>query len=361
MEHLNCQAYIKGETLCVGFSETPLMFSEMQYPVGDGATDFSMLPENLVRRVFGTFRTEFLHSIEKQDTTDEFSSLLVDYTKAFSNMNAYFNFYMEIYAAFLVCLRIKEQNIKKLFTNFLLKNADGVDIESVDFTDADEASLWGAYAFIDDIKIRQARLKEDYEAISSSAGDLESLTQMQRLYILSRQDRNYLTCEFKTRLQPNYSDIPNMEDIVQIKTTLLENKVDIVEMVEIQNLDDLLSYEMYHTLKSNLLIRKCKYCGEFFIVRGRIDTEYCDRVKEGEVKPCSIIGATRSYWGSKMEDPVHIEFQKAYKRNHSRQRVGKMTQNEFYEWSEEARMKRGECEAGALLLAEFKEWLGNKL
>jgi len=77
-------------------------------------------------------------------------------------------------------------------------------------------------------------------------------------------------------------------------------------------------------------------------------------------KPCSIIGATRSYWGSKEGDAVYTEFQKAYKRNHSRQRVGKMTQLEFYEWSEEARQKRDECEAGNLPLAEFKTWLGNK-
>jgi len=61
-----------------------------------------------------------------------------------------------------------------------------------------------------------------------------------------------------------------------------------------------------------------------------------------------------------MDDPIYVAFQKAYKRNHSRQRVGKMTQKEFYEWSEEARHKRGECEAGRLTLDEFKAWLGNK-
>jgi len=37
-----------------------------------------------------------------------------------------------------------------------------------------------------------------------------------------------------------------------------------------------------------------------------------------------------------------------------------MTQQEFYEWSEEARQKRGECEAGRLALGEFSAWLGNK-
>ena len=131
-------------------------------------------------------------------------------------------------------------------------------------------------------------------------------------------------------------------------------------MVDIETLDDLIGFELYHTLKLDLRLRKCKHCEQFFIVRGRVDIEYCDRIKAGETKPCSIIGTTRNYWGGKMDDPIHVAFQKAYKRNHSRQRVGKMSQNEFYEWSEEARLKRGECEAGRLTLDEFKAWLGNK-
>ena len=120
----------------------------------------------------------------------------------------------------------------------------------------------------------------------------------------------------------------------KIKSTLFENKVDVVEMVDIETLNDLLRFELYHTLKRDLPIRKCKYCNEFFIARGRVDIEYCDRKKPGETKPCSIIGASRNYWDGKMDDPIYVAFQKAYKRNHSRQRVGKMTQNEFYEWSE---------------------------
>ena len=68
----------------------------------------------------------------------------------------------------------------------------------------------------------------------------------------------------------------------------------------------------------------------------------------------------KNYWDSKVDDPIYTAFKKAYKRNHSRQRVGKMTQTEFYEWSEEARQKRSECESGKLSLDEFVEWLGNK-
>ena len=113
-------------------------------------------------------------------------------------------------------------------------------------------------------------------------------------------------------------------------------------------------------MKKELTVRKCKHCGKFFIVRDKVEIEYCDRQKLGDTKPCFIIVAMKTYWECKIDDPIYVAFQQAYKRNLPRQRVGKMTQNEFYEWSEEARQKRGECETGRLSLDGFKAWLGNK-
>ena len=113
-------------------------------------------------------------------------------------------------------------------------------------------------------------------------------------------------------------------------------------------------------LFKSLPIRKCKYCNEYFIIRGRSDTEYCNRIKPGESKPCSIIGATKTYWDGKKDNAIHNEFQKAYKRNHSRRRTGTMSASDFFTWSEEAREKLKECEAGVMTLDEYISWLGNK-
>jgi hypothetical protein len=230
---------------------------------------------------------------------------------------------MDIYVFFLLALRNQHSKIPDMLKNFLSASRNW-GIEKIDFTDIAAASMTVGKMLILDAEIRKTRLKEDYEAITGNTEDYKDLTPMQRLYLLSKQGRNYLSGVFTTALRPNITIEPEENNLEKIKTTLLENKMDIVEMAYIDNLDDLLSYEMYHTLKSDLIIRKCKHCGEFFIVRGRIDIEYCDRVKDGETKPCCIIGATRSYWGSKVDDPIYTAFQKAYKRNHSRQRVGKI-------------------------------------
>jgi len=357
---MKCKAYIKDGVLFVSFNGSSMIYSELGYPLGDAAMNFSMLPERLARSVFERFRDEFLQSVLNHGTDEVLFDGLKQYVASFSEMNPYFNFYMDTYVMLLLLLKTKKQGIPKLLKSFLFDNSAGLDMRGMDFADVTASSGWAVEVFTEDIKKRQNRLKEDLDAITGTAEDIAELTPMQRLYLLSKQGRNYLSGEFQTTLAPNYPLKPNENDMETIKSTLLDNKVDVVEMVTINNLDDLFSFELYHTLKADLQLRKCKFCGEYFIVRGRIDTEYCDRIKEGETKPCSLIGATRSYWGSKTDNPAYVEFQKAYKRNHSRRRVGKMTQNEFYEWSEEARKKRGECEAGKLPLDEFKLWLGNK-
>ena len=357
---MNCQVYLKDGLLCVSFNETSMIFSEIQYQLGNAAADFSMLPERLVKIIFGQLRAEFLLSIENQENETELLDTLRKYVVELTNINPYFVFYMDIYVFFFLCLRNQRSEIPIVLRSFLTNEGKAWDIDGVDFSNMEESSLWVAEVLVKDINNRQTRLKEDYDAITGGGVTISGLTPMQHLYLLSKQGRNYLSGEFKTTLKPTYPISSKENDPAIIKSILLENAVDIVEMIEVKNLDDLLSYEMYQTLKSELLIRKCKHCGEYFIVRGRIDIEYCDRIKEGERKPCSIIGATRNYWGSKAGDPIHTAFQKAYKRNHSRQRTGKMTSKEFYEWSEEARRKRGECEVGKLTIEEFTAWLGNK-
>ena len=76
----------------------------------------------------------------------------------------------------------------------------------------------------------QTRLMEDFDVITSNAEDFAGLFHMQRLYHLSKKGRNYLSGEFQTRrIMPDYS--PMLEDLSEIKSTLLENKVDVIEMV----------------------------------------------------------------------------------------------------------------------------------
>ena len=353
------QAYIKDGKLRVHFNQSDassLIFDSFGAPLGNSIADFSALPEDFFRWTLERLRDIYLEAINNRGTREAVFVALKNEALESAQISLFFNIYLDAFVMFLVCLPHKKEAMQKL-RDFLLEQGQNTGKERIQYADFTNASAWAVEVFTEDFIKRQTQLKEDLEFISGNNDDYTGLTPMQRLYMLSKQGRNYLSGEFKTVLSPDHIFLPGKDDAENVKSTLLQNKVDIVEMVEINSLDDLLRFELFHTLKAELPLRKCKHCGEFFIVRGRVDTEYCDRPKLDGSKPCSIIGATRNYWDSKADDPVHIEFQKAYKRNHSRQRVGKMTQTEFYEWSEEARKKRGECEAGTLSLEEFVEWL----
>ena len=106
--------------------------------------------------------------------------------------------------------------------------------------------------------------------------------------------------------------------------------------------DDLIALELFHTVTEKLPIKKCRCCGEYFVPSGRSDSEYCSRISLGENKRCAQIGAMRTFKGKYAENPIYAEYNRAYKRNHSRLRNGKLYDEEFRDWSAAARRARDE-------------------
>ena len=72
---------------------------------------------------------------------------------------------------------------------------------------------------------------------------------------------------------------------------------------------------------------------------------------------CQDIDAMVRMQNKIQKDPVFKEYNKAYKRNNSRVRMGKMSQSDFLNWSDEARALRDQCVAGRLEQSTFFEWL----
>lgn len=353
------RAFIKDGLLWLHPDESLVGYSEMGAMLGDSIVAFSYIPESAFRDVFGQFRKEFLSAIKDKKSDKAYYNTIDRDIRLVSHINSYLNIYLSTYYMYLISLRGGLKEATEVLQG-LIHNGYEMNLDALDKMDFEESSQYAIDLLISDIAERQRLLKNDFAVITGEMEDVQSLTPMQRLYLLSLQGRNYLSCEFKMKLSPDSPHLADYDSVKKAKSALLKNDVDIVEMVEIKDLDDLLSFELYHTIKSNLILRKCKYCGEYFIVHGRVDTEYCNRIKEGETKPCSEIGAARNYWNDKEGNSIYAEFQQAYKRNHSRRRVGKMTKNEFIKWSEEARNKRAECEDGKLTVKEFRQWLGNQ-
>ena len=120
---------------------------------------------------------------------------------------------------------------------------------------------------------------------------------------------------------------------------------------------DLIDYHLRECLKREIKMRRCKNCGRLFAVTGHGGTEYCDRPVDDKGRTCKEIGAFRVWEKSKSTDEAFKVFRREYKKRFAWIKAGRIAKDEFYDWSERAREKRDECDAGKLTMEEFETWL----
>jgi hypothetical protein len=137
----------------------------------------------------------------------------------------------------------------------------------------------------------------------------------------------------------------------------LVKEPEVAELYEIDDIRDLLRFELIKMIEHNIFIKKCKNCDWYFIPNRRQDAEYCDRNFGETGKKCSEIGAMLRYEKKVAENPVWEVYKRNYRRQNSRTRAKKMTQTEFLRWSDEASQKRDECLAGELPFDDYVAWI----
>ena len=58
------------------------------------------------------------------------------------------------------------------------------------------------------------------------------------------------------------------------------------------------------------------------------------------------------------DDPVFKAYRKEYKKRFAWIKAGRITDEQFYAWSEQAREMKKKCDREVITLDEFKDWLG---
>jgi len=154
-------------------------------------------------------------------------------------------------------------------------------------------------------------------------------------------------------VQDSFTDI----DVNEVLKYMQENGVEIKQVHEITTMEGLIVFELLSLLDKGASIKKCRYCGSYFVPQGRSDTVFCDRIAKGETKPCRFIGSLKLHQAAKANNPIHEAHQKAYRRMNSKCRTKRITQSQFFAWSEEARAKRDACLNGEYPFADFMVWL----
>lgn len=141
-----------------------------------------------------------------------------------------------------------------------------------------------------------------------------------------------------------------------IESAKRKEAAEIYEEYEIGDLYQLLFLEIYQMVLDNTLIKKCRHCGNYFVIEN-LNVEYCGRVMEGEKKKCSEIGPRRAYQRKLEEDyPLKI-YNRSYKTHYARVKSGRITKAQFNNWYLEAKEKLEQARAGTLSVKDFEEWL----
>ena len=110
-------------------------------------------------------------------------------------------------------------------------------------------------------------------------------------------------------------------------------------------------------MRYNFTVRRCKNCGRYFAQAGRVSAEYCERpVPRGE-QVCREIGAFKQWTKKQSDDPIFKAYRKEYKRRFAWIKAGRISDEDFYAWSEQARAQKKECDEGIIALEDFQRWL----
>ena len=105
--------------------------------------------------------------------------------------------------------------------------------------------------------------------------------------------------------------------------------------------------------------RGCKNCGRYFPQTGRVSAEYCERPVPRGQQTCREAGAFQQWTKKQSDDPVFKAYRKEYKKRFAWIKAGRISDTDFYAWSEQAREMKKKCDRDVITLEEYVEWLKN--
>ena len=122
---------------------------------------------------------------------------------------------------------------------------------------------------------------------------------------------------------------------------------------------EILELEFTKMFEQNVRFRKCKRCGRYFIMKGNYDTNYCDRVAEGETRNCQELAALEKYKAKTADNKAVAIYNKYYKRYSARVKVRQIKEADFKKWKYQALTMRDDCTDGVITPEEYTEWMEN--
>lgn len=151
------------------------------------------------------------------------------------------------------------------------------------------------------------------------------------------------------------------------KTDKLKDKgANLTSYTVLEDFSDFLYYEFTELLKQGLTIRRCKNCAQYFVLKSKHQTYYCDRKQENG-RTCKQIGNKKEYQKRIASDLVLQEYERLYKLHHAQMERDEQKESptekisrakkEFLKWSKQAQKMRKQYMDGSIPISEFRLWL----
>ncbi len=125
------------------------------------------------------------------------------------------------------------------------------------------------------------------------------------------------------------------------------------------SIPDMIDYSLRSCVERGITVRRCKNCGRYFPQTGRVSAEYCERPVPRGQQTCREAGAFQQWTKKQSEDPVFKAYRKEYKKRFAWIKAGRISDTDFYAWSEQAREMKKKCDRDVITLEEYVEWLKN--
>lgn len=344
----NCELNLRFEWLAISGK-----LAKVEYELGTPLLDFVWMEDEMIDKAFQMVLKAFLSSYKSFPKFDDLLEYMDRYVRVTLEKNLYLYFYQSAFIGAMITGLFDQEKAMGLLEEYLLGDSEIANVQSNDFNGF---AVGICSVLTADMKHRKKLLLDDLEAISGENKEYSSYSPMQRMYLLILSGKNYLSGEFTTTLLPDFA-FEEETDFKSVKKAIETKNIDIVEMSNIDTLSDLIRFELFHAIKDKLMIRKCGFCGGYFIPRGRSDMEYCNRIKFGEIKRCNEIGAFRKREKLIKAKPAHQLYIAALKRMSKRRNTGGISKDEYQSWSHPAIEMRDKCLNREITLKEFEDWL----
>ena len=125
------------------------------------------------------------------------------------------------------------------------------------------------------------------------------------------------------------------------------------------SISDMIDYSLRSCVERGITVRRCKNCGRYFPQTGRVSAEYCERPVPRGQQVCREAGAFQQWTKKQAEDPVFKAYRKEYKKRFAWIKAGRISDTDFYAWSEQARDMKKKCDREVITLEQFTDWLKN--